>query len=800
MKREFSTYALQKLKAFLQIFFYSPLKVFLRAALLFVFAAASVNAYANIEQTLHSFAGSEGAAPKQSLVLGGDGNFYGTTQYGGAKGLGTIFVVTSAGVVTTLHSFNGSDGALPASVLTLGADGSFYGVAQRGGAKKFGALYKITAAGVFTTLYDFQGGLTGITPEMVVQGSDGTLYGITSSGGANGRGVAFKLTSDGTYSVIYTFSGNDGSQPNTLMLANDGKLYGTTASGGTNNFGTVFQLTTSGALAMLHSFNGSDGYGPAGKARLIQATDGSFYGATNGGGAFNAGTLFKISSSGTFTLLSSMGQSEISSGQYPSGLVQGPDGNFYGTAFSGGKGNYGVVFQLTSAGAVSTIYQFNGPDASGPGAPLVVGSDGNLYGTSYSGGDHSQGTIFKITVNGGGSAGGTCLAGSGASQSSGGPIVQLHSFGCVDGTNPSGALTQGADGNFYGTTERGGSLDQGTIFKITPAGVLTTLHTFGGSAGDGTFPLAKLTLGSDGAFYGTTYTGGVNDQGTVFRLSPAGALTILHSFNVSDGQGVEGDLLQGTDGNFYGLTTYGGSADGGTIFKISPTGVFEVLYSLGSGSGDGTHPAYGGLRQASNGNLYGTTQQGGAYGLGTVFTVTQSGSYTTLYSFGQPGTFGNSPTTALTLGADGNFYGTTTGTIFKITPAGVLTTVFDFSVDTSYGAASNPSAALLLASDGNFYGTTIYGGKNGRGTVFRFKPTGELNVFASFDGENGDQPHELIQGTDGSLYGTSTLGGASSHGTIFKLSRPHGGGGPMAPLTLLGLAAAALIRRRRLNR
>ena len=341
-----------------------------------------------------------------------------------------------------------------------------------------------------------------------------------------------------------------------------------------------------------------------------------------------------------------------------------------------------------SSATVTTLYTFAGSDGSYPVAGLLQASDGNFYGTS------SGGTIFKITPAG--------------------VLTTIYLFSGSDGSDPEGALLQASDGNIYGTTSHGGANGKGTVFKITLAGALSTLHSFSGII-DGASPKVGLIQGSDGNFYGTTPLGGSSGSGTVFRITPAGTLTTLHSFSGSDGDYPDGELIQGSDGNFYGGTFFGG-----TLFKITPAGSLTTFHTF-SGS-DGSDPE-GALLQASDGNFYGTTVTGGTNNDGTVFKITPAGVLTSLYSFS--GGDGQSPRTGLIRGSDGNLYGTTdyggangVGTLFQITPAGVLTSLYSFS-----GGHNGPEGALVQGSDGDFYGTTQGGGANGLGTIFRLNVT-----------------------------------------------------------------------------
>jgi len=309
------------------------------------------------------------------------------------------------------------------------------------------------------------------------------------------------------------------------------------------------------------------------------------------------------------TLYSFQGQSD---GAFPDvGLLQASDGNFYGTTPWGGVGPayYGTIFKITPAGTLTTMYSFCSQqgctDGRVPAAALVVGADGNFYGTTSSGGTGCYiwgcGTVFSITP--------------------GGTMTTLHSFNENDGDAPNGALVQATDGNFYGTTSDGGADYVGVVFSITPSGVLNTLYSF--VAPSGSYPMAGLVQSRDGNFYGTTSSGGANGGGTVFRITSTGALTTLHNFAGLDGYAPYAGLVQAGDGNFYGTTYSGGTGNNcnsgcGTVFKMTPSGTLTTLHSFNGR--DGSFP-YGGLMQASDGDLYGTTYGGGAYNNGTVFRV-----------------------------------------------------------------------------------------------------------------------------------------------------------------------------------
>ena len=363
------------------------------------------------------------------------------------------------------------------------------------------------------------------------------------------------------------------------------------------------------------------------------------------------------------------------------------------------------------------------------------------------------------------------------------PFSVLYSFaGGTDGAAPGGDLIQAGDGNFYGVTNGGDvTADYGTVFKITPAGTETVLHNFTNTGNDGVNPSAALVQGSDGNFYGTTPTGGASGLGVIFKITPSGTETVLHSFGSgNDGQKPNAGLTLGSDGNFYGTTTVGGVYGLGTVFKMTTGGTETVLYSFGATSSGASKPAAA-LVQGSNGSLYGTTVDGGTNGWGTVFKITTSGVETVLYSFsdGNVGNDGALPYAALALGSDGNFYGTTPlggtnqlGTVFRITPGGTLTTLYSFAGGSD---GANPKTSLVQAADGNFYGATAgEGASTDWGTVFKITPTGTETVIYNFtDSSDGATPDAgLTIGSDDSFYGTTSIGGAHGDGTVFKIT-PH---------------------------
>ena len=403
------------------------------------------------ESILYSFkgyaaGGSDGIGPN-GVIQASDGNFYGTTDNGGADkdtddtcgaagvGDGTLFRVTPSGAETILYSFScgvsgATVGGIPSAGLILGKDGDLYGSSDGGAAYGVagvpGSVFKFTLAGVETVLHAFPQpeGISsdGETPNALVLASDGDFYGTTQTGGTAGVGTVFKITPSGDEKVLHTFTAGvsgskDGGVPRAALIqANDGNLYGTTYGGGAHGVGTVYKITPSGAESIVYSFSGGvggskDGASPA--AALIQGSDGNLYGTTFFGGnsstgvGTGVGTVYQLTLAGVEKVIYSFAPTK--DGQFPSKLILGADGNFYGvTLFGGGSATAqatggGTVYRLTAAGAETILHSFtgalatSGPDGGGP-VDLLQGADGDFYGATAYGGAYSYGTIFKLSV------------------------------------------------------------------------------------------------------------------------------------------------------------------------------------------------------------------------------------------------------------------------------------------------------------------------------------------------------------------------------------------------------------------
>jgi uncharacterized repeat protein (TIGR03803 family) len=618
---------------------------------------------------------------------------------------------------------------------------------------------------------------------------DGNLYGVTAYGGAYGDGTVFTITPNGTLTLLSSFPTSAGSPLSAPVQGANGNLYGTTALNGISGYGRAFVMSFVNSPLQITTQPSSQTAFLGQTVKLSVATLGSFplsyqwqesnTNLTDAGNLFgtstrvltltnvaaaNAGSYSVIVSNSFGSVTSTPAMLAVTSSSPPIITLQ-PTNQ---TVLPGTT----ATFRVAAIGNFPLYYQWQLNGTNLTDNTNIIGTTATLL-TIASVSSVNTGTYSVIVSNSVGWVSSTdaVLALSKI------VLTNLHSFGGgQDGANPN-ALVQGANGMFYGTTQNGGANSYGTVFQIqlTTNGPPTTLYSFTGD-GDGGFPVAGLVPGADGNFYGTASTGGTGGGwGTIFKITPGGALSSLHSFTgAADGGFPYAELVQGADGNFYGTTLGGGTQNGwGTVFKITPAGLLNNLYSF-TGVADGGSPEAT-LVQGSDGTLYGTTLEGGT-GSGTVFAISTNGVLATLYSFSS-GNDGSSPYAGVIQASDGNLYGTTAyggtnddGTVFQITTNGALTTLYSFSGGND---GNSPFAALIQASDGNFYGTTAYGGTFGDGTVFQITTNGTLTTLAWFNGANGANPQDpLVEGTDDNLYGVTPYGGLTDNGVIFRLTMP----------------------------
>src|SRR5579871_640707 len=362
---------------------------------------------------------------------------------------------------------------------------------------------------------------------------------------------------------------------------------------------------------------------------------------------------------------------------------------------------------LPAPAHAQALYSFSALDSNGDNTDganpqsLFQGTDGNYYGVANTGGANGTGTVFQITP--------------------GGHLTLLHTFSALDsnGDNADGAdpqsLIQSTDGNFYGVATLGGTHGSCCIFKVTPQGTFTNLHSFAADGSDGDFPM-NIVEGLDGNYYGVTSSGGANGDGVIYKITSDGVYTLLYSFSALDSNNNNPDgatpqsLVQGEDGNLYGVASSGGANGSGTLFKITPSGVFSTVYTFSALDSSGDNPdgaAPRSLIQGADGNLYGVATLGGTHGSCCVFKVTLQGSLTNLHSFAADGSDGDAPI-AILQGIDGKYYGLTaaggangSGTAFEVTPDGVYTTLYSFSAPGTDGSNADGASPVALLEDAN---------------------------------------------------------------------------------------------------
>ncbi|HVT35390.1 MAG TPA: choice-of-anchor tandem repeat GloVer-containing protein, partial [Nevskiaceae bacterium] len=350
-----------------------------------------------------------------------------------------------------------------------------------------------------------------------------------------------------------------------------------------------------GAYTQLHDFSGADG--KYGQAELLLGSDGAFYGTTTAGGRNDDGVLFRVTTDGAYSVLHHFGPG---ASRPQGGVIQGSDGAFYGTTYYGGTGDNGSIYRVAPDRSYQRLHAFNGSGGAHPLGALAMDTGGTLYGTTFAGGRHDHGVVF--------------------SRSADGTYRRLHDFDDADGANPTSGVVIGPDGALYGVTNYGGAAGLGAAYRITTDGQYSKLHDFDNAEDNGSRPSPALTLGPDGALYGTTTAGGLHQAGIVFRLATGGAFTKLHDFDLDDYNGYfpYGVLTVTPEGTLYGTTFGGGDIADGAVFRLEPDGTYTKLHDF---YGDRGHWPYAGVTLDADGVLYGVASEGGAQGYGTVFRL-----------------------------------------------------------------------------------------------------------------------------------------------------------------------------------
>lgn len=704
--------------------------------------------------------------------------------------------------------------SFPLRVLPFLALSLFFagGLALRLDAAKFEPLAAFTAG----PLNPDRGGL--------LRHTDGYLYGVSPNGGLYASGTLFRVDSQGQITVLVHFTGfagvAKGVGPRGNLVADDqGIIWGTTLGGGASNVGTVFRFNPAAptvGIVTVAEFTGNGGAvkGAAPFAGLTSDGRGYLWGTTSGGGASGGGTVYKIHAvSGVLATVAEFANNGVNGallGRNPvAALVRDGLGHLWGSTRQAGTGIYGTLFKIDYyTDTPTTVVQFTGltgtARGSDPQAALVLGPDGLLWGTTFTGGIHDTGTIFNLNPGGG-------------------ALKTMFEFPTVKGGQfPYAGLVRAAPGELWGTTSNGGNLGGGVVYKIAiDTGDYSPLVELGGAYG--ATPSAALTDDGQGGVWGTCNLSGVASGGSLFRVDLA--TLALRSYPLTaalppmSGKTPSGGLVSGPDGLFWGTTQRGGALSQGSIFKFdAATGVVTSVaeFTGATGTSPGFVPTAGLVRDA-NGDLWGTTS-GGGNANGTVFRFAPaSGSLRTMATFtgGTGIAKGRTPLGALTRAPDGSLWGTTfeggagnLGTVFKINPpsptdlSATIITVVEFTGTGGAFPGQGPQAALRDDGAGCFWSTTTNGGTNSNGTIFRYKrdPAPGENPFLSlpFTGAAGAQPGRLpyaglVPDGLGWLWGTTAFGGASDGGTLFRINIADQNPNKFRSLSLIGSPRADIL-------
>jgi uncharacterized repeat protein (TIGR03803 family) len=562
-----------------RIFLLDPSRVTSLATLALALAvAAAMPLHAQTYSDLYNFGtnANDPINPQVSGVVaqGRDGELYSTTPFGGSNGQGAAFKISTSGTLSRIYdfTFNASGGTNPCGGLTLGTDGNFYGTTKTGGPFSFGTLFRLSSSGSLNTLYNFgtcaypcNEGTYPTSPP--IEGTDGNYYGtVPNTITGTNDGVVYKLTSAGKYSTIYAFDGTHGYNPQApLIQGTDGNLYGTTALGGktvancygTNSTcGTVFKITTAGRIALIYQFDQTHGAGPF--SPVIQGTDGNFYGTTTAGGSSGFGVAFRLTSAGVITVLHDFNGTD---GEKPlAGLVQADDGNIYGTTSAGGTLGFGTLFKITSAGTFSVLYNFENTHGATPEVTLFQETNGILYGDTDLGGSKSSGVFYSLNINAAefvalqtlsGKVGSTVsILGQGFKGST------AVSFGGVNTTT----FTVVSDNYVTANVPTGGKT--GTVTVVRPSGSLNSLQQFKVTP---TISSISPTSGAIGTIVTVTGTG--LTQTTKVTIGGVKAT----SFTVKSDSSLSVTIPTACKTGKITVTTDGGSATSSSSFKVTPT-------------------------------------------------------------------------------------------------------------------------------------------------------------------------------------------------------------------------------------
>jgi len=672
----------------------------------------SINTGSTAISTQYNFQGYPGSAPQfVKLCQASNGKLYGTTRFGGANNLGTLFEYNPAtNSYSVLVDFDGTNkGSDPQSSVIQASNGKLYGLTRLGGLSNVGVMFEYDlSTSTFSKKYDMIAANGQFPQSSLLEASNGKLYGITRFGGASGAGTLFEYNlSLSSYSVLTSFSTAIGTNPQTpLIQASNGKIYGTTLAGGSGSGGVIYEydLSTSTFSVVFNYTAAVTGNQPVGG--IVQASNGKIYGTTNVGGANNLGVLFEFNPTGnTYSVLSTM--ASTLGGNPQASLTQAANGKIYGTTRVGGANNLGTLFEFDPGTNIHTkLFDFSATNGTFPLSAVTQATNGLLYGLTSAGGTQSVGVLYdyNISLN---------------------SYTKKIEFNTSSGGIPNGTLLHAANDKLYGLSSAGGTSTVGVIFEYDMS-LNAYTKKIDLTAVNGSQPSGGLIQAANGKLYGMTRLGGLSSLGTIFEYDYAlNTYTKKINLTAVNGSQPYGSLCLASNGKMYGLTNLGGANSVGVLFEYDN---LSNLYTkrVDLSAANGSNP-YGTLIQASNGKLYGLTRNGGANGLGVLFEyIIATNTYSKVVDFTAAG--GSLPEGSLIQASNGKLYGLTStggansvGALFEFDPtSNTYSKLYDFSS----GSGQTPRGTLKQAANGKLYGLTQSGGANGMGVVFEFDITG----------------------------------------------------------------------------
>ncbi|MCB2195038.1 MAG: T9SS type A sorting domain-containing protein [Bacteroidetes bacterium] len=694
---------------------------------------------------------------------------WGTTSDGGKYHAGVIYKTDLEGNNYTIeYNFPRHSGQYPEyTELYQASNGKLYGVTSDGGENYDGVLYEYDPVEKeYTVIHHFKSEMGYRPYGALIEAEENVLYGLTSDGGDNFDGVIYKynLITD-TYTVLSHFDGLNGKEPYGKLLRIDMDLYGMTMLGGNYNDGVIFKydLNNDTCIKVMDfeaSLNGGNPYNS-----LIQTSDGKIYGMTTYGGTSGEGTVFEFDPV-TDTIVQNINLEASVTGSEPYGeLTEASNGMLYASTYYGGKNNHGAIFELNPTNfSLKKKYDLQyDTTGSNPEGGLLEAETGYLYGLCYDGGVHDRGTLYKYSIEED-------------------TIYVQNNFyyeGLKKGADPdignypSGTLMKATNGNLYGITNDGGQEIYGTLFEYSISeDTLITRVSFDAMYNGGEPEHSFIQI--ENKLYGTTVYGAKENSGVIYTYDLVlKKYEILHHFEIySTGVEPKGDLLH-LNGKLYGIATAGGENSEGVIFEYSlKNKKYTKLYDLDPWT-DG-YSGEMGLTLGDNGKLYGTMYRGGANAEGTLFEYTiETNEYKVIKTF--DGTSGENPACKLVQHSNGKIYGTTErggtyseGTIFSYDPAGeTFTTIHHFGQVNSLGRF--PVSQLIESPEGNLYGIT-FTADGDYGAVFEFNPeTADYTKIGNITWDGMWQQKSIMLASNNKLYGTTYTGGTDNRGVLFSL-------------------------------